>query len=107
MTLVQVLDKLGRFSADTLGIEPQYSIIFLGLAVALYPAYRRGRLDDRIESLTQNIDYSTGILTVAFLIAYYYQYGFGLGEELIAIAGGFVIGTFVVTTIQKLTGIRG
>ena len=86
------------------GLSPSVSIIALGFIIAIIPVAKRGRLDDRVESFFDEIDYASAILTLTFLYAYYLEFGTEFGTELIGIAGGFVIGTFVVRTFQKITG---
>lgn len=88
------------------GLSPSISIIALGFIVAVIPVARRGRLDNRLETFFDEIDYASGILTLTFLYAYWLEFGAEFGTELIAIAGGFVIGTFVTRSFQKITGFK-
>lgn len=103
---IQILDSIGTLLQNLTGVSPEYVVLLIGLGVALYRPLKRGYLDNRFKSLLEEMNYSTGVLTASFLLAYYYQYGGGIGPQLIGIAGGFVLGTFVVTTINKLTGFK-
>lgn len=98
------LTSFAQGLANVTGLSPSASIILLGFIVALIPIARRGRLDNRVSSLFDEIDYASGILTLTFLYAYFLEFGTEFGTELIAISGGFVIGTFVNRTFRKLTG---
>lgn len=105
---VQILDQIGLFISN-LGLDPALTIIGLSFLAALIPGIRKGYLDNRLESFIEELDYGLVVLSTGFLLAFYYQYG-GLGgiqEELLGITGGFVIGTMVVTFIQRITGVKG
>lgn len=98
------LTGFAEWLSSLTGLSPSASIIALGFLVALIPVARRGRLDDRVNRFIDEIDYASGILTLTFLYAYYLEFGTEFGTELIGIAGGFVIGTFVTRSFQKITG---
>lgn len=104
--MVKVLDNIGTVLENVTGLAPEYAVLLLGLGVALYRPLKHGYLDNRVDSLLDELDYSQAVLTASFLLAYYYQFGTEIGTQLIGIAGGFVLGTFVVTTINKLTGFK-
>lgn len=102
--MAELLTNFAEGLAGLTGLSPSASIIGLGFLIALIPVAKRGRLDDRVNRFIDEIDYASGILTVTFLYAYYLEFGTEFGTELIAIAGGFVIGTFVTRSFQKITG---
>ena len=104
---VKILDTVGSFLTN-LGLDPALTVIGLSFIVAILPGLRRGYLDNRFESFLESLDYGLVSLSVGFLLAFYYQYGLqGVQGEILSITGGFVLGTTVVTFIQKLTGVRG
>lgn len=101
------LDQIGAF-ITSIGLDPALTMIVLSFIVAVLPAARRGYLDNKLESFIENLDYGLVALSTGFLLAFYYQYGFvGVQDEILGITGGFVLGTTVVTFIQKLTGVKG
>lgn len=99
-----ILTSFAQSLSNLTGLGPSTAIIALGFLVALIPVIRRGRLDDRVNTFVDEIDYASGILTLTFLYAYWLEFGTEFGTELIGIAGGFVIGTFVTRSFQKITG---
>lgn len=104
MALTNLLDQLGTILTQITTLQPEYAVLLIGMIIALYKPLKKGLLDNRLDSLLEEIDYTTGVLTASFIVAYYYMFGMNIGQEIITIAGGFVIGTFVVRTFQKLTG---
>lgn len=103
---IPVVDQLGTF-ISSLGLDPASTIVIASLGLAVLPAARRGVLDNRLEDVMESIDYGLAILSSGFILALYYQYGLvGVKEELLGITAGFVLGTFVVRTLQKLTSVR-
>jgi len=103
---IGILDSAGQILTN-LGLDPALTVIALSFGFAVLPAARRGYLDNRLDSFIENLDYGLIVLSVGFLIAFYYQYGLqGVQGEIIGITGGFVLGTTVVTFVQKLTGMR-
>jgi len=100
------LDQIGSI-ITSLGLDPALTIIVLSFGLAVLPAARKGYLDNRLDSFVENLDYGLIVLSLGFLLAFYYQYGLqGVQGEIIGITGGFVLGTTVVTFVQKLTGMR-
>ena len=103
---ISFLDQIGSVISG-LGLDPALTVIALSFAVAILPAARKGYLDNRLDSFIENLDYGLISLSIGFILAFYYQYGLqGVQGEIIGITGGFVLGTTVVTFIQKITGIR-
>jgi hypothetical protein len=102
--MTEFLTTFAEGLAGLTGLSPSASIIGLGFLIALVPVIQRGRLDDRVETFFDEIDYASGILTVTFLYAYYLEFGTEFGTELIAISGGFIIGTFVQRSATKIAG---
>lgn len=100
------LDKLGELISQT-GFDPALVMIIVAFVLALYPPFKRGVLDNRIEELSESIDYSLAILSAGFILAFYFQFGVGgVQNELLSITGGFILGSFVVKTISSLTGVK-
>lgn len=104
---IKFLDQIGAF-LSSLGLDPALTSIAVAFFLAILPGLRRGYLDNRLESFVENIDYGLAILSIGFLLAFYFQYGVtGLFDEILGITGGFVLGTFVVMFIQRVTGVKG
>jgi hypothetical protein len=103
---IPVVDQFGAF-ISSLGFDPATTVIMMSLGLAVLPAARRGVLDNRLEDVMESVDYGLAILSTGFILALYYQYGLiGVKEELLGITAGFVLGTFVVRTLQKLTSVK-
>lgn len=103
---IGILDQIGVLITN-LGFDPVIVSILAAFGLALYPPIKRGVLDDRLEDIGESVDYSLLILTLGFMVAFYFQFGLtGVKEELLGITGGFIVGTFVVRTISRLTGIE-
>lgn len=107
MALTSILDQIGQFIAG-FGLDPAFTAIGVSFLIALYPPFKRGILDNRVEDLLGSINQGLLILSAGFMLSFYYQYGWiGLQDEIIGITGGFVLGTLVVTTITNLTNLKG
>jgi len=103
---IPVVDQIGTF-ISSIGLDPATTIVVASLGLTVLPAAKRVVLDNRLEDITESIDYGLAILSSGFLLALYYQYGLlGVKEELLGITAGFVLGTFVVRTLNKLTGVK-
>lgn len=102
--MVNFLDKIGVFVQETFNLEPQYGVIILGIFLAILPPLYKGRLDNRLESYVEGLDYSKVVLSVSGLLAYYYQFGADFGPQLIGIVAGFIIGSTVNGFFSDISG---
>lgn len=103
---LQVLDQFGAFLSSLTGLGAAESVILIGIGLSLVPPLYRGVLDNRVESIIENLSYTRGVLILSTLLAYYFIFQEGVATELILSIGGLILGLTMNEWITKLTDLK-